>query len=235
MHSIRVRAALAAVGVASAVLLAACGGSSGAAPTAKAAPAGNGVEKLTADQILAKAQAAAIAATSVHVAGKAGTTSIDLSLGADTADANVGMAGQNVEVVWSGGVYYMKADAATWTSLGNAKAAALLAGKYAKLSAAMADQYKSFTDMSEFFGSALKPTGTVSKGAVTTFDGKRVVTLVDSSDGSVLYIALDGAPYPLETESKTGSDAGAVSFTGWNAPVTVAQPPAAQVVDLSAL
>lgn len=232
MRKTRVRAAVAAAGVAAALLLSACGGSSASAPAA-AAPKGNGVELLSATDILAKAQAAASAATSVHVAGKAGTTALDLSFGKGAADAVVGIGGQNIEVVWSGGNYYLKADSATWTSLGNAKAAALLAGKYVKLGPALTGQFKSFTEMAGFFTSALKPTGTVTKGAVTTVDGRRVVTLKDSSDGSLLYIALDGAPYPLKAENATGAQAGAVTFSGWDQPVKVTTPPAAQVVDLS--
>jgi hypothetical protein len=235
MRRTRVRTALAVVGVASATLLTACGGSSSGTPAApQAASTGNGVEKLSATQILSKAEAAASAAKSVHVDGKAGTTSIDLVMSATASDGKIGLNGQNVEIVWVGGSYYLKADAATWTALGNAKAASLVAGKYAKLTDTMAAGYKSFTNMAEFFGSSFKATGQVTKGAVTTVDGQRTVVLKDSSDGSLLYIALDGQPYPIKTE-KSGSGGGAVTFTGWDQANTVRVPPAAQVVDLSKL
>jgi hypothetical protein len=240
MRSTRLRSALAAVAVSSTLLLAACGGSlqesSGAAASAptKAAARGNGVEKLDATQILAKAQAASVAAKSVHVAGKAGTTAIDLSMGATASDSSVGINGQNVEVLWVGGAYYLKADAAAWTALGNAAAARLLAGKYAKLTPAMAAAYKTFTDMAVFFSSSFKSTGKVTKGEVTTVDGQRAVTLKDTADGSLLYIALDGPPYPIKSENK-GAQAGVVTFTGWNQSKSVASPAAADVVDLAKL
>ncbi|MGZ4760426.1 MAG: hypothetical protein ACXV95_15300, partial [Acidimicrobiales bacterium] len=73
------------------LLLAGCGGSGGSGAgggaTVSQAPATNGLEKLTADQILAKAQAAAKSATSVVAKGTMGQgSSVDLVLGAKAAD-----------------------------------------------------------------------------------------------------------------------------------------------------
>ena len=240
MRRTRTRTALAVVAVASAAMLTACGSTSagsasgGAGSPKAAASTANGVEKLTAAEILTKAQSAAVAATSVHVAGNAGTVSIDLLIGSKASDAKVGMSGNKVEVVWVGGAYFLKADAATWKTLGNAKASALLAGKYAKITDTMATGYKSFTDMSEFFTGTLKPTGTVSKGDVSTVDGQRVIALKDGSDGSLLFIALDGPPYPVKT-SNTGKDGGVVTFSDWNKPDSVTAPAAADVIDLAKL
>jgi hypothetical protein len=235
MRGIGVRTALAVVGTASAVLLTACGGSSttaGAAPKSSAA-ATNGVDKLSATEIVSKMQAAAGAATSVHVAGKSGTTSIDLKMGAGSADGTVGLGAGNVEIVRIGEQLYLKGDKAFWTQSASASVAGVVAGKYVKISGTQAAQYALFTRMSDFFGQALKPSGTVTKGAVTTIDGQRAIGLIDT-DGSVLYVALDGPPLPIKT-TNTGSDAGEVDFTGWNQAVTVAAPPASQVLDLSKL
>jgi hypothetical protein len=236
MRGIGARTALVVAGAASVVLLAGCGSSSPttAAAGASSAPAGNGMDKLTANEILKQAQAAASAATSVHVAGKAAALSIDLEIGAASADGKVGTDGDMVEVVRVGGVYYLKADKAFWTKNTNAKAATLLADKYVKVDAAQVDEYKAFTNMSDFFTGALKASGTVTKGSVTTVDGQRAITLKDSSDGSLLFIALDGSPLPIKTQN-SGADGGDVTFTGWNAPVTVAAPAASQVIDLAAL
>ena len=60
---------MSAVAVSAVLLLAGCGGTSGTAATS-AAPSGNGVADLTADQILATTTEAAKAQSSVHVAGK---------------------------------------------------------------------------------------------------------------------------------------------------------------------
>ncbi len=236
MRRIAARTALAVVGTASAVLLTACGGSSttaGAAPKSSAA-ATNGVDKLSATEIVSKMQAAAKAATSVHVAGKSGTTSIDLKMGAGSADGTVGLGAGNVEIVRIGEQLYLKADKAFWTQSANASVAAVVAGKYVKIAGTQAAQYALFTKMSDFFGQALKPSGTVTKGAVSTIDGQRAIALTDTSDGSIMYVALDGPPLPIKT-TNTGSNAGEVDFTGWNQVVTIAAPPASQVLDLSKL
>jgi hypothetical protein len=103
-----------------------------------------------------------------------------------------------------------------------------------KIAGTQAAQYALFTKMSDFFGQALKPSGTVTKGAVSTIDGKRAIALTDTSDGSIMYVALDGPPLPIKT-TNTGSNAGEVDFSGWNQAVTVAAPPASQVLDLSKL
>src|SRR5882724_5389586 len=190
MHSKRVRAALLAAGVASALLLAGCGASTtgGAAKSSATAPAatGNGVEKLTAAEIVTKMQAAANAATSVHVAGKAGTTAVDLVIGTDAAGANTTTDAGKIEVVRLATQLYLKTDSAFWTKTANAKVAATVANKYVKIGGDQAAQYISFTRLADFFSEALKPGGTVSKGAVSTVDGVRVIALEDDSDGSLL-------------------------------------------------
>ena len=136
--------------------------------------------------------------------------------------------------MWVGGVYYLKADAATWTSMGSAKLASRLSGKFVKIPAAMAAGYKGFTDLAEFFGGSFGATGTITKVGVTTVDGQHAVTLKDSSDGSLIYIATDGEPYPIKAENK-GTEAGLITFTGWGKPGSLVAPPAAQVVDLTKL
>jgi hypothetical protein len=238
MRGTRVRTALAVVGMASAMLLTACGGASstaaGAPAKSSAASTGNGMDKLTATEIVAQMQAAAGAATSVHVAGKSGTTSIDLKLGGSAADGLVGLGGGQVEIVRIGEQLYLKANKAFWTTSTSARVAAVVAGKYVKIAGTQASQYALFTKMSEFFGQALKPSGPVTKGAVSTIDGQRAIALTDSSDGSVLYVALDGPPLPIKT-TNTGTDAGEVDFSGWNQTVTVAAPPASQILDLATL
>jgi hypothetical protein len=221
--------------VASATLLTACGGGSTAAGSSPAAKStGNGIEKLAAADIMTKMDAAASAATSVHVVGKASQVSLDLTIGKDGADDTVGVGGPPVEVLRVGTDYYMKGDAAFWTKTANAQVAKVVAGKYVKVTAAQAADYQSFTNMSDFFTGMLKAGGTVTKGAVTTVDGQRALTLTDTSDGSLLFVALDGPPLPLKS-SKSGSDGGSVTFSAWNQPVTVSAPAAADVIDMAAL
>jgi hypothetical protein len=229
---------LAAALVAVPLLLAGCGsGGSGAAGGAAVSqtPATNGLEQLTADQILAKTQAAAKSATSVVAKGTMGQGSgVDLVLGAKAADAKLTQSGQSIEIVRTADSTYIKGDAAFWTKNVGATAAKMFAGKYVKVPATEAAQFVGFISIASFFADALKPGGTVAKGDVTTLDGTKAITLKDTSDGSLMYISLEGAPLPLKIE-KSGADGGAVTFTRWNQPVTVAVPPADQVLDFGSL
>jgi hypothetical protein len=46
-----------------------------------------------------------------------------------------------------------------------------------------------------------------------------------------VYVAAEGAPYPVQVQSDTGQ--GALDFLDWNEPVDVQAPRPDQVVDLS--
>ncbi|WP_354637698.1 hypothetical protein [Kitasatospora camelliae] len=53
--------------------------------------------------------------------------------------------------------------------------------------------------------------------------------------GTDLYIATEGKPFPVKLTRPVGPTAGTASFSDFDAPVTVTEPPADQVVDLAAV
>ncbi len=236
VRPIRVLVLFAAAAATGAAALAGCtsgSGSSGASAVAVGAE-GNGVETKSATEIVAVSKAAAQAASAVRVAGTADGSQIAARLSPDVADVQLVHSGEHVEVLRVGTDHYLKGDAAFWTEAASAAAAAKLAGKWVKLTAAQAASYEQFLSIPTFFDGMFQSTGTPTKGAVTTVDGTEEVTLVDT-DGSKLYVATTGKPYPLKVES-AGSTGDQVTLSDWNVPITdIAAPPAGSVVDPSTI
>jgi hypothetical protein len=57
------------------------------------------------------------------------------------------------------------------------------------------------------------------------YKGRQVVVLRDRSDGSKLYVAATGKPYPVAiVGGKQGGDTGTVTFGDWNKPVSLSAP-----------
>lgn len=222
-------AAVTGVAVAGCLLLAGCGG---AVTAAGSGAAGNGVQGLTGEQILARALAAATGERSVLVEGTAQGSTVKATLAATSADTTISGKGATVEVLKVGDAHYVKGDQTYWASQVDAAAAKAFAGRYVKITAAQAASYKTFLSIAAFFGDTLRPGGTVTKGDVTVVDGQRAIALVDSADGSRLYIAVDGDALPLEVD-KPGTGGGTVTFTRWGDPVSVSAPAAGDVLDFS--
>jgi len=227
-RSFTTRSALAAVALATSVLLGACGSSSSPGATGAA----SGIELKTGPEIAAAAQTAALAATSVHVKGKAGTIEIETRIGANGAIGTVDLPRGKVDLVRVGDKYWIKSDAAFWAKSGiPATSAAKLNGKYVDVSDQSA-QFEGFSSVKKFFGTAYQGSK-ATKGEVTTMNGVRVITLKDI-DGSLLFVALNGEPFPMRVSS-AGASGGQIDFTDWNVPVTITAPTADQIVDVKTL
>jgi hypothetical protein len=219
-------------------------GSAGPA-TAALAPVENGVDKLAATEILAKAKAALAKAKSVHITGSStgdgAELRLDLQLNGTAGGKGTIITGNNrIEVIRVGQTIYLKAEGEALTGLvGNAEAAKLLAGKYMKGSAtdARLKDVASFTSLTEMATNFLDPTGKIAKGERKTIRGVPAIGLVDdSTDGGVMYIALQGEAYPLQlAPGPKTKEEGTLDFLDYGKPVQVTAPPAAQVVDLSKL
>ena len=196
---------------------------------------------LSADQILARAKAAAKSASSVHLSGTESGTTVDLSVGRNVATGTVTEGGLTVALLAVGGTTYVRAGAAFWDSTSGAASANALAGKWVVAGSATggASALVSFTDIGRVVDQVLAPTGPLTRTPVSTLDGRRVIGVTSSQDGDTLYVALDGPPYPVRIVPAGGALAGAGSavapptFSAWNAPVVVHSPPPDQVVDLS--
>ena len=227
-RSYATRSVLAVVVVAMSVLLGACGGSS--SPGSTAAP--SGIELKAGPEISAAAHAAALNAKSVHVKGNAGTTQIELSIGPNGTIGTVGVDGGKVDLVRLGDKSWIKADAAFWAKNGvPAASATKLNGKYVDVSG-QSGQFDGFSSVSKFFATTSQASKTT-KGETTTVDGAKVITLKDI-DGSLLFVALNGEPFPMRVSS-AGASGGQIDFTDWNVPVTITAPTADQIVDVKTL
>jgi hypothetical protein len=66
------------------------------------------------------------------------------------------------------------------------------------------------------------------KGPVT-YNGERAIEIADTSDGSKIYIAATGTPYPLAVTGPP-KHAGSVRFSDWNKPVSLRRPKATAVL-----
>jgi hypothetical protein len=215
----------------SAAALAGCsgGGSGSAGPAASPSPTPNGIENLTATEALARSNAAAKAAKWVHVKGTEGGTTLDLHVGDEQASGTVSENGLTAQLLAAGGHTYLKGDKAFWDDALGTDQGGKLVGKWV-LADDASDSLGPFTDISRLVDLVLSPEGTVTKGTVSTVDGQRVLGLVDSNDGSVLYLATTGEPYPVTIHDKVASIDPPV-FDGWGQPVDIKPPPASEVVD----
>jgi hypothetical protein len=251
------RALVLSAAVAAAALAGCSGGSSSAAPPAASAGSGGStpaasasaspsasasasvdLADASADEILAQARDAFLAAPSVHAKGVLltdGTSySIDLRLVKGRgAFGTVGSKGGTITVVRVGGAAYVALDPASLrAATGSPEAARRYAGKFFSVTSANRKSFAPFvalTDAAQAFGPALTPTGTVTKGAVTTVNGRRVVDLlVDGGSSGDVYVALDGPPYPVRIGFGKGGQR--VDFDAYGAKVALAAPRKAKLV-----
>ena len=236
------RAAVALVaGVLAAGTLVACSGSGStggsasgsASPTTSYGTGPNGVEKLPPDQILAASQAAAKSASWVHMRGTQSGTSLDLTIGRDTATGTVTQDGLTAELLAVDGTTYLKGDKAFWDNASGAGSGDVLAGKWVVAGdTAGTDTYglDTFTDVGRVFDSVLAPSGTLTTTGTSTVEGQRVVGLVDATAAETLWVAIDGPPYPVRIDPDVPTT-DPPTFSDWNVPVTITPPPPDQVVD----
>ena len=214
--------------------------SSGAVPSPSASPK---LEDASADEILAQSRSALLAARSVHAKGavqNSGTTySLDLRMVRGVGAAgSVASAGRTLGVLRIGKVAYVRPDAASWrAATGSDAAARSFAGKYLKVTAASGSSFTPFltlTDVQQTYGEALSPSGTVTKGPVTTLRGRRVIDLkIDGGNSGDVFVAVDGTPYPLRLAYGSGASQ-RVDFDGFGAKIALTAPPASKVVAVPA-
>jgi hypothetical protein len=199
-------------------------------PAATPTPTTNGVEALEADEILERAREALDAAGSYRVKGAGEAdgedVDVDIVISGDDVRGTLAMGAVQFEMLVVDGTAYFKGADDLWELfLGEdaATVAPLLQGKWVKLPAGG----NPFPLNSE---ELLNPEGDVTKGEVTTVNGKPAIIL-NSTEGGDLYIALEGEPYPIQIVS----DEGTIEFLEIGEDVTIEAPPASEVFDLSTL
>jgi len=234
-HVARTRLAAGLTAGLAALLLAGCGGGdddSSSAGASASSDAGNGASEKTGPEVTEDAIDALEAAGSVHVEGDVTTdgetTSMDIQLQGDDAAGTIGLGGQTVELIRVGGTAYMKGDAALWTSFGvPAEAVGQLAGTWVLMPPGADSGLDTFTFdgfVEEIRGGAGGTGGNAEEEVATDeLDGQDVVVVTDD-DGSKLYVAATGEPYPLKVVN-TGAEAGEVVFSGFGETETITAPP----------
>ena len=220
----------------------------------------NGVEKLPAKEILTKSQAAAKAASSVTVTGTIAEggeeTSFDLVLGADASEGTFTTNGAELSIVIVDGKSYFKAPGDGWaTLLGSAGAEGRAAGE--KIASQVGDKWlllpadpESLDDAGGLLGTVLAtfgelfqkdgfleamltPDGGATVKGTGDANGTPVVFLEGATGEGTLAIQTVGEPYPVQIKGDGAESAGEITFSDWNAPVSVTAP--TDVVDISQL
>lgn len=221
------RAAAAAVLLAA--VLAGCGGRGSSSATTNREP----VE--SARQALAGAVRAARRATSLHVAGTLSSLTLDLTLARGAgAKGSVTQNGLSFNLVRVDGKVYIQGSDAFWKHYAPS-AAGLLHGRWIAGPAGKGRfaELAPLTDASRLFALVEASHGRLVNKGLTTYDGAKVAEILDTSDGSKLYVAATGTPYPVALVGGRKHPHDQLRFDSWNAQVSVSAPPHA--IDLTAL
>lgn len=210
------------------------------APAPVAAPAGNGVAALTADQILARVKAALVKAGSFHVAGT--TIEDGEKLAADLRVSGPDVAGSlstgpaRVELLAVGGHRYIKPNEAFWSITGAGLQAHAIAQRVGDRWVKVDPADQSLTDMFSVatVDNVLAADGKLTKGTTQDIAGVPTIGLVDGGEpGGTLYIATSGEAYPVRLAGPDGSGATFGEFGHRFAEIKA--PAAGDVVDAASL
>lgn len=213
-----------------AAAFAGCGGSSSS---------GNGVAAKTPAEILAATKLASDGANTVHVSGSivSDGTPITLDMNLLAGKGGRGQLSENglaFELIEAGGTVYIKGSAAFYKHIGGTAAAQLLQGKWLKAPSSDSDfaSISQLTDLRQLIDQTLTSHGSLTKGATSTVNGQKAISVTDKAKGGTLYIATTGKPYPIQI-AKAGTGGGKISFDRWNKTVTLAAP--ANAIDVAQL
>ena len=217
----RARRRQSAVALAAAATLAAGGALSGCGGGSSL----NGEQSKTGNQVAQDAVNALRQASSAHMVGNAGVSgapvSFDLTFKGNDTSGQVSTNGTTFSVIKIGDQAYVKGSKATYTSLANAKIAELIGDRWLHLSGDKASSYTSITLGS--ITASLNSTTWAKAVQQTKLDGKKVVVITNTKDGSQVYVANTGKPYPLKGQGKTAAD-GSWAFSDYDKPVTITAP-----------
>ncbi|MFF5261809.1 hypothetical protein ACFY4C_22965 [Actinomadura viridis] len=198
----------------------------------------NGVEKLAARDILARASKATASAESVRMHGRFKEGGEEYALdfrfaGRTKSTGRFEQGNQHVDLTRIGKAVYLKGNDAFWKDVGGKGAVQLFSGKSIKTTATNADfaDLAAFTDRRGLLAELLKVKGGWDKGKTGTVGGTPTVALV-GPDGEQVHVATQGEPYLLLLD---GGPANRLEFSAFNERVDVQAPPPGTVVDPDAL
>jgi hypothetical protein len=217
--------------VLTAALLAGCGSSK------KASKPNNEASKPAA-RVLADAKAAATSASSAHVSGHITSTGTPIELDLSTvrgkgAKGSMSTNGLSFDIVRIGDTVYIKGSDAFYKHFAGAGVAQLLHGKWLKASATRGRlrSLAPLTSLGALFAGISAHHGKLANDGKTTYQGTDVVAIRDTSDGSKLYVAATGRPYPVAIVGGRKGDSGAITFDDWNKAVSLSAP--SEAMDIS--
>ncbi|MGW7365208.1 hypothetical protein ACWGI8_17650 [Streptomyces sp. NPDC054841] len=212
----------------------------------------NGVGKLEATAIEAKAKAAADGADAVRLAGtlvsKGGTYKLNMQLKKAGAIGSVTSKNSTFELLRVGDALYLKADAGFWshkevdgsggkdgsdsTGEEDEAAAEKLDDKYVKVPEGdpAYKQLRGFTDMDVLLDGLLGLHGKLSKGDRDKIGGVRTIKIMGGEgNGGTLDVSLEGTAYPLQLARAGG--AGVLTLADWDKEFTLEPPSKEETVD----
>ncbi|MFF4758562.1 hypothetical protein [Streptomyces sp. NPDC001292] len=200
----------------------------------------NGVGRLPADKIQAKAKAVAASADTVHLSGNVvsngRTYRLDMRLKDEGGSGSVTSQGATFGLLRVGEQLYLKADAGFWGQVdgrGKATGAAdKLDGKYVKVPQGdpAYKRFSGFTDKDVLLDGLLTLHGTLATDGHHEQAGVRTIRITGGKGtGGTLDVSLEGTPYPLRLVR--AGDAGTLSFSDWGKDFALGQPEKNETVD----
>ncbi|MGX1881089.1 hypothetical protein [Streptomyces sp. NPDC055287] len=205
----------------------------------------NGVGRLSAPAIEAKARKAARDAESVRLSGtvvsKGRSYKLDMRLKEDGGTGSVTSKGSTFELLRIDDELFMKAGADFWghgagqpseSDESDEAAAGKLEDKYVKVpdDDPAYDQLRGFTDMDVLLDGLLGLHGKLSKGERLKVDGVRTIEVTGGKGvGGTLAVSLLGTPYPVKLERAGG--AGVVRLADWDEEFGLEAPDKDETVD----
>ncbi|MFF5720040.1 hypothetical protein [Streptomyces buecherae] len=214
----------------------------------------NGVGKLPADRIEARARQAAERAGAVHLTGnvvsKGRTYTLDMRLKGDGGTGQVSTKGSTFQLLRIDKQLYLKAGADFWVheqggdatpaagsgkdggSAADRAAARKLDGKYVKVPAGdpAYEQLSGFTDKAMLLDGLLGLHGEITSGERANVAGVPTIRVTgDRGNGGTLDVSLRGTPYPLRLQRAGG--AGVIQLADWNKDFPLTAPAKGELVD----
>ncbi|WKX74418.1 hypothetical protein [Streptomyces sp. XD-27] len=200
----------------------------------------NGVGKLPATKIEAKARSAANGAEAVHLSGtlvtKGQSYKLDMRLKGDGGTGQVSTKDGTFELLRVGKDLYLKAGADFWSrqegSRTDQAAADKLGDRYVKVPVGDPSykQLGGFTDKGVLLDGLLALHGELATGDRGELGGVRTIRILGAEgSGGSLDVSLEGTPYPLRLQRAGG--AGVIQLTDWNKDFALAAPDKDDIVD----
>jgi hypothetical protein len=227
---------------AAAALVAGCGGGAppGAAPTPvptdpRVGLPYNGVERLSAEEILAKARQAAAGATSLRMWGVLPDDegNVDLRFNGDDARGTLqlGGSGERIALLRLGDAVYLKAAASYWRRAVPDRRAATYRALAKKWVRAPENRFALFGSLAAVNSLIGTPKGPWEKGQPRRLYGPQEVPAIPLRDDAGLELAVStaGPPYPVAFYFPGWS--GGLEFADWNKPVRIDRPAPGELLE----